>query len=107
MENNQLLNKIEEITSSAIAYWEPARVLYNLILLLGILLECSFTLEPVLAALPELFLMFMVANIAYCIGYIPDLFVQLSTYRGKILPIRWLCWLTLTWTAHLSIHFPY
>ena len=107
MEEKQILCRIEEITSSAIAFWEPARVLYNLILLLGILLECGFTPEPLLHALPELFLMLMIANIAYCIGYIPDLFVQLSTYRNRILPIRWLCWLTLTWTAHLSVHFPY
>ena len=43
MEEKQILCRIEEITSSAIAFWEPARVLYNLILLLGILLECGFT----------------------------------------------------------------
>lgn len=101
------LRRIEEITSSAIAFWEPARLLYNIILVIGIFLQCELDPEPVLHALPELFLMLMITNILYCIAYIPDLFVQLSIYRTKILPIRWLFWLTVTWTTHLYMQFPY
>ena len=88
---------LREAVSDAIRYWEPRRLLYNT-LLAGIVLfylfyflktnpslKGSFTLDSFL----ELFLLAVLANVAYCAAYVVDVFAQWSSYRDLWRRHRW------------------
>jgi TRAP-type C4-dicarboxylate transport system permease small subunit len=79
--------------TSAIAYWERARIVYNLVLALVVLGYFA-------AAWPGswnritmdhaqgLFLLAVPANVAYCAAYPVDVFAQLSGFRAAWLKVR-------------------
>jgi hypothetical protein len=81
--------------SNAIRYWEPRRLVYNLVLLLVV--AAAFV-----ARLPEslhvmrvdiilaLFILAVLANILYCAAYVPDIALQFSSFRSAWLRYRWL-----------------
>jgi hypothetical protein len=77
-----------EALSSALRYWEPRRLIYNLALLLVV--AWSFV-----AGLPgsrdvfgpqlllALFILAVLANVAYCAAYLPDIALQFSSFRSR------------------------
>ena len=79
---------LREVATDALRYWEPRRIVYN-VLLAGIVLYylwlgqvnvlASFDLNAVL----ELFILAVLANVAYCAAYLVDLFIQLSYFREQ------------------------
>jgi len=81
-----------EVATDALLYWEPRRILYNVVLALVVV-------GHFLAALPGartrlswdtlfvLFLLAVLANVCYSAAYLADLFVQLSGFR-----IAWTRW---------------
>lgn len=83
-----------ELISSALRFWEPARILYNAILF-------AIVAGYFVAAWPQsrsmlsldlvlgLFLAAVLANVAYCAAYPIDIFLQLSGYREQWLQLRW------------------
>ena len=86
-----------EAITDAIRYWEPRRLLYNA-LLAGIVLfyllyslktnpslKESLTLDSFLG----LFLLAVLANVAYCAAYVADVFAQWSSYRDLWRRYRW------------------
>jgi len=84
-----------EALSSAVRYWEPRRLVYNAALL--ILVGGAFvaglpvskrviSVEPMLL----LFILAVLANIAYCGAYIPDIALQHTSYRGLWIRVRWM-----------------
>ena len=67
-----------EALSNAVRYWEPRRLVYNAVLLIvvgGAFVAGLPVSKRVISAEPLLFLFIMavLANIAYCGAYIPDL----------------------------------
>jgi hypothetical protein len=73
---------IRECISSAIRYWEPLRVVYNIILaaVVGIYFwvgwpasKLTLTTDSILV----LFLLAVLANVAYCAAYLVDIFAQM------------------------------
>ncbi len=77
----------EDITD-AIKFWEPWRLLYNLSLAAVVVLyfaihypqsKATLTVDLCLA----LFLLAVVANIAYCAAYFVDIFAQASGFREQ------------------------
>lgn len=102
-----------EIISDAIAYWEPRRIGYNLILMATVLgwvtlswphFRSAFTWPSVLA----LFVLAVLANACYCAAYLVDVPVQYSAFRNRWRHWRWILWmigavlagvLTLYWIA--------
>jgi len=82
------------LVADALRYWEPRRILYNM--LLGAIVAGYF-----FAALPRsrtlvtldgvLWMIFLavLANVCYCAAYVVDVFVQLSPLREGWLRIRW------------------
>src|SRR5689334_9116926 len=72
--------------SDAIRYWEPRRILYNFALL-GVVATLYFTNLPESRAnistdsLQVLFVLAVLANVAYCAAYIVDVVAQLSSFR--------------------------
>jgi hypothetical protein len=75
----------------ALRYWEPRRLFYNGVLLVVVLMHFiasvpgsrqKLTMDLVL----ELFVLAVLANVAYCIAYAADLFVR---FAGLEAPWRW------------------
>lgn len=79
----------------AIGYWEPLRAVYNAVLAaivltyFGINYPASRSLLSVDFAL-SLFLLAVLADIAYCAAYPVDIFVSASNYREQWRKYRWL-----------------
>lgn len=80
--------------SDAIRYWEPRRILYNTILLLVVAATYWANLPASRAnvnadLLQVLFVLAVLANIAYCAAYVVDVVAQISAFRGIWLRVRW------------------
>jgi hypothetical protein len=69
--------------AKGLRYWEPRRVIYNGVLILVVLAHLflawpgsreKLSVDLVLG----LFFLAVLANVAYCAAYVPDLFVQFS-----------------------------
>jgi hypothetical protein len=86
---------IREWATDAIRYWEPRRILYNLILA-AIVLACFSVGLPTSKGLITvdfvllLFLLAVLANVAYCTAYVVDIFAQISGFRELWQKYRWL-----------------
>ena len=83
---------LREMTTDAMRYWEPRRLLYNAVLaviVIGYFLaswpasQRTFTLDGILF----LFVLAVLANGCYCAAYIADLFAQFTGFRP-----HWLRW---------------
>ena len=72
-----------ENVTSALRFWEPARVVYN-VLLFGVVilwLGLNVILSPRAGPILDLIVLAAVANALYCAAYPVDLFVQSSDWR--------------------------
>jgi len=81
--------------SDALRYWEPRRVLYNLVLLVVVVAVYVADLPGARSALTfdllqGLFVLAVLANVAYCAAYVVDVAAQLSTFRELWLRFRWI-----------------
>ena len=96
--------------SNAIRYWEPRRILYNLLLAAVVVIhfvrELPFS-KTVLQfdTLLLLFLLAVLANVAYCAAYVPDVFAQMSGVRDSWLRYRWVVFLIGLAFAAVLTHF--
>lgn len=95
---------------NAIRYWEPRRIAYNL--LLAIVVAIHFikgwpASRSTLGFNSLLFLfgMAVLANVAYCAAYVPDVFAQMSNVRDAWLRYRWIVLLTGMAFAAVLAHF--
>jgi hypothetical protein len=84
-----------EALTQAIRYWEPRRIVYNAVLLIVIAAMFAkgmpISLSQVnLNLLLFLFVLAVLANIAYCSCYVVDVMAQLSGFRMAWLRYRWL-----------------
>jgi hypothetical protein len=81
--------------TSAIAYWEPRRLLYNA-WLLAVVIATWFLDSPrapqagAFELAQQLFLLAVLANVAYCAAYVVDVAALLSGFRATWLRRRWL-----------------
>jgi hypothetical protein len=86
---------LRDYATDAVKFWEPRRLIYNLVLtaVVVIYFVISYPLSRASLSLDfclGLFLLAVVANVAYCAAYIVDLFVQSSGFRGLWQQYRWL-----------------
>jgi len=86
---------MRESFTDAIRFWEPRRLIYNLALGLVVIVyfvvgypASKATLSADFALL--IFLLAVIANVAYCAAYLVDIFVQASGYREIWQRSRWL-----------------
>jgi hypothetical protein len=86
---------LRDYATDAVKFWEPRRVLYNLVLTAVVVLcfvvgypasKMALSLDFCLG----LFILAVIANVAYCAAYIVDLFVQSSGFRELWQRYRWL-----------------
>ena len=96
--------------ASALRYWESMRPLYNLALaavVVGHIIagwpasRAWLTRDAALGA----FFLAVLANIAYCVAYAVDLFVQFSELRTEWPRYRWIVLLIGTAFAAVITHF--
>jgi hypothetical protein len=87
--------RLSAFAANALRYWEPRRLAYNFVLALvvatHVFLEWPASREKLTAdVLLGMFLLAVLANVAYCAVYVVDLFVQFSGLdaawrRGRVL----------------------
>ena len=89
---------LRAILTDAIRFWEPRRLVYNAAL--GVV--TAVLLAPhtetllqgpaarVLTGFVALLTLAVLANLAYCAAYIPDVVAQLSSYRNAWRGNRWI-----------------
>lgn len=87
------LSRLSRYVANALRYWEPRRLIYNGVLALVVLAEIALkraSQQVTFDLLLGLFILAVLANVAYCAAYAVDLFVQFSGLdapwqRGRIL----------------------
>ncbi len=85
---------LRESATDAIRYWEPKRLAYNAALAAIVVVYFLFYFPASKAALSldttlRIFLLAVVANVAYCAAYIVDIFAQASGFRDQWRNHRW------------------
>lgn len=77
------ISRLSTYAANALRYWEPRRIIYNAVL-------ACVVVAHVLLAWPDsrekmsfdlllgMFILAVLANVAYCVVYVADLFVQFS-----------------------------
>ena len=86
---------LRESTTDAIRYWEPRRLIYNVILAAIVLIyfAVNYTAsktQMTLNGAQAVFLLAVLANVAYCAAYVADIFAQISGYRELWHRYRWI-----------------
>lgn len=98
--------------TDAIRYWEPRRISYNLVLAAVVAAHAGiafFGPDPMPAvtsdAVLSLFLLAVLANVAYCAAYVPDIPAQLSGFRSEWLRLRFVIFCIGVAFAAILAHF--
>ena len=101
---------IRECVTSAIRYWEPRRVVYNIVLA-GVVGAYFWIAWPVSKqalttdSILVLFLLAVLANVAYCAAYLVDVFAQMSNFREAWNSARWIVFVVGTAFAAVLTRF--
>jgi hypothetical protein len=103
-------NSFRELLSSSARFWEPRRILYNLILLgvCFVWLVASWPhFRPALhlATLLPMAVLALFANFCYSAAYLVDITLLNSTFRAAWLSRRWILWLAGTLFAILLANY--
>jgi hypothetical protein len=82
----------------SLRFWEPRRMVYNLVLAAVTIAWLIFTwphFQPALTldSLLKLLVLAVIANVAYSAVYAADIPLQLSSIRGPWQRRRWILWL--------------
>ena len=101
---------LREFATDAIKFWEPWRLLYNLTLaaVVVIYFAIGYPLSRSVLTLDfclGLFLLAVVANVAYCAAYVVDIFAQASGFRDVWRQYRKLLFLIGTLFAAIITRF--
>ena len=85
---------IKESVTAAIRYWEPRRLIYNMVLAGVVLMYFGMSYPGSKSTISVdfvlfLFLLAVLANVAYCAAYPVDVFVSASGYRDQWKKYRW------------------
>jgi hypothetical protein len=84
-----------ESLAGAIRYWESRRLIYNAVLAAIVLtyFALNYPSTKSLVSIDSvlfLFLLVVLANVAYCAAYVVDIFVSASSYREQWKNRRWI-----------------
>jgi hypothetical protein len=79
---------LRDYVTDAIKFWEPWRIAYNLVLtaIVAIYFMISYPSSRKMLSLDfclGLFLLAVIANVAYCAAYVVDIFAQASRFREQ------------------------
>lgn len=103
-------SSLRDYATDAIKFWEPRRVIYNLVLAAIVIIyfwvgypasKASLSIDFLLG----LFILAVVANVAYCAAYLVDIFAQASGFREIWQRYRWLLFVIGTTFAAIITRF--
>ena len=89
-----IFSQLRELITDALRYWELRRLFYNALLALVVMGQflaawpasrTSLTIDGALA----LFILTVLANVAYSVVYVADVFIQFSGFRSSRAGWRW------------------
>ena len=108
--SNPQPSSLRELLSSSARFWEPRRVLYNLILFAVCLIWFvaswpHFRPALHLATLLPMFVLALFANLCYSAAYLVDIPLLESKLRTAWLSRRWILWLAGTLFAILLANY--
>jgi hypothetical protein len=101
---------VREAFTDAIRFWELRRIIYNFVLAAVVIVyfvvgypksESMLSFDMALG----IFLLAVVANVAYCAAYLADIFVQVSGFREIWLRSRWVVFVLGTTFAAVITRF--
>ncbi len=103
-------SELREYFTDAIRFWEPRRVIYNIVLAAIVIAYFAVGYPSSKTVLSidfglALFLLAVAANIAYCAAYLADVFVQASGFRELWLRSRWVLFAIGTAVASIITRF--
>jgi len=92
------IDNAKSYLTNAMSYWEIRRIIYNAVLaaiVLGYFVaNLPGSLQLVTAdVIFILFILAVLANIAYCAAYLADIVAQMSGFRDLWLRLRWILFL--------------
>lgn len=101
---------VRDSFTNAIRFWEPRRVIYNVVLAAVVIVYFIEGYPASKAALSldfalGLFLLAVVANVAYCAAYLADIFVQISGFSDLWQRSRWILFVIGTTFAAVITRF--
>jgi hypothetical protein len=101
---------LREYTTDALRYWELRRLVYNPILALVVTLHLISAWPSSRSLLTSdhalsLFLLAVLANVAYSAVYVADVFIQMSGFRASRARWRWILLLVGFSFAAVLTHF--
>jgi hypothetical protein len=101
---------LRDYVTDAMKFWERRRLVYNLALTTVVIIHFAIGYPASKAILSldyvlGLFLLAVVANIAYCAAYVADIFAQASAFRELWQRYRWLLFAIGTTFAAIITHF--
>jgi hypothetical protein len=88
-------HSLRESLTDAIRYWEPLRLLYNAALIVIVLIYFwkgypASRIELSVDSILFIFILAVLANVAYCTVYLVDIFAQSSEFRELWRKYRWI-----------------
>lgn len=91
-------SKIRDSVTDAMKFWEPLRLVYNGVLAVIVIgyFAAGYPKSREMLSLDVIFFIFILAvlaNVAYCAAYIVDLFVQASLFSAAWRRFRWILFL--------------
>lgn len=104
------LARARDVVTNSLRYWEPRRIVYNMVLAAVVLAHFAAAWPADRAALSLngllfLFILAVLANVAYCAAYVGDVFVQLSGFDQAWYRWRWLLFVLGTLFAAVITRF--
>ena len=92
------IEDVKSYVTNAISYWEMRRIVYNAVLAVIVIgyfvAHLPASLELITPdAIFALFILAVLANIAYCAAYLADIGAQISAFRDVWLRLRWILFL--------------
>jgi hypothetical protein len=89
---------VRESITDSIGYWEPRSIIYNVVLaaVVGIYFALGLPFSKTLLTLNFILVIFVLAvlaNVAYCAAYVVDVFAQGSGFREAWQSKRWILFL--------------
>ncbi len=96
--------------TEAIGYWEPRRIVYNLVLAAVVIAHALSDWRQVRSQITVngllfLFVLAVLANVAYCAAYVVDVFAQSSGYHEVWTQFRWILFAIGVCFAAVLTHF--
>jgi hypothetical protein len=89
------MSRLRDVITDALRYWEPRRILYN-VALAAVVLIYFFASWPqsrsavTFDGLLFVFILAVLANVAYCAAYLGDVFIQFSGFQEAWQRRRWI-----------------